>query len=247
MARKFFVGGNFKANGTIESITKIIEFLNESKIDPSVEVVICPSELYLLYTRKHLRNDISVSAQNVHKGPPGPYTGEITVHQLKDGGIFWTIIGHSERRIHFYESNELIALKTKHALENGMSVILCVGENLEEHELGHAIDVVTLQLQAVYECIKDWLNLVIAYEPVWAIGTAASPEQAQSIHEGIRLWLKEKFDEKCYDIRIIYGGSVTSKNAKELSEMKDIDGFLVGGASLKSEFKDIINVNFSES
>ncbi|EMR09192.1 triose-phosphate isomerase [Pneumocystis murina B123] len=244
MTRKFFVGGNFKANGTIESIKKIVDFLNESELDPNVDVVICPSELYLLYVREHLRDDICVSAQNVYNSPPGPYTGEITVEQLKDAKILWTIVGHSERRIYFNESNQFIALKTKRALENGMSVILCIGENLEERESGRTIDVVTSQLQSVFQYVKCWSNLVIAYEPVWAIGTgkAASPEEAQNVHSEIRQWLKKELGEKSDNIRIIYGGSVTSKNAKELSLMDDIDGFLVGGASLKYEFKDIINI-----
>ncbi|KAG5513795.1 hypothetical protein PMAC_000833 [Pneumocystis sp. 'macacae'] len=249
MSRRFFVGGNFKANGTTESITRIIEFLNSSELDPNVDIVICPPELYLSYVRKHLRHDIGVSAQNVHKGPPGPYTGEISVEQLKDCEILWTIIGHSERRLLFNENDELIALKTKYALENGMSVILCIGENLEEYESGRTVDVVISQLQTVFQHITNCSNLVIAYEPVWAIGTgkAANPEQVQNVHEKIRSWLKEKLCKKSDCIRIIYGGSVTSKNARELSKMKDIDGFLVGGASLKPEFKDIINLNLSKS
>ncbi|CCJ30729.1 unnamed protein product [Pneumocystis jirovecii] len=235
MSRRFFVGGNFKANGTIESITRIIEFLNSSELDPNVDIVISPPELYLSYVRKYLRHDIGVSAQNVYKGPPGPYTGEISVEQLKDCEILWTIIGHSERRNLFNENDELVALKTKYALENGMSVILCIGENLEDHESGRTIDVVTSQLKAVFQYVTNSSNLVIAYEPVWAIGTgkAASPEQVQYVHEKIRLWLEERLYDESSHIRIIYGGSVTSKNAKELSKMKDVDGFLVGGASLK--------------
>ncbi|KTW26676.1 triose-phosphate isomerase [Pneumocystis carinii B80] len=248
MTRKFFVGGNFKANGTIESIKKIVDFLNKSELDSNVDVVISPSELYLLYVREHLRDDIGVSAQNVYSSSPGPYTGEITAEQLKDAKILWTIVGHSERRTYFNESDQFIALKTKHALENGMSVILCIGENLEERESGRTIDVVTSQLQYVFQYVKYWSNLVIAYEPVWAIGTgkAASPEQAQNVHSEIRLWLKKQLGEESDNIRIIYGGSVTSKNAKELSVMADIDGFLLGGASLKEEFKDIINIKISK-
>ncbi|KAG4306218.1 hypothetical protein PORY_000206 [Pneumocystis oryctolagi] len=248
MLRRFFVGGNFKANGTTESITKIVDFLNDSKFDPNVDIVICPPALYLDYVRKRLRRDIGVSAQNVHKGPSGPYTGEISVEQLKDCEVLWTIIGHSERRRYFNENDDLIALKTKYALENGISVILCIGEDLEEYKLGRTIDVITLQLQGIFQCVTDWSNLVIAYEPVWAIGTgnAASPEEAQSVHEKIRLLLKKNLGEQSKYIRIIYGGSVTSKNAKELSKMNDIDGFLVGGASLKPEFKDIINVNLED-
>lgn len=146
------------------------------------------------------------------------------------------ILGHSERRSIFGESSEFIASKTKAALDAGLSVILCCGESLEEREKGITLEVVTSQLQAVADVVKDWTNIVVAYEPVWAIGTGkvATTQQAQEAHQGIREWLKKAVSEKAAnETRILYGGSVTEKNSGELAKQEDVDGFLVGGASLK--------------
>ncbi|KAK0711493.1 Triosephosphate isomerase [Lasiosphaeris hirsuta] len=246
MARKFFVGGNFKMNGTIESIKSIVKNLNEAQIDPNVEVVIAPPALYLLLVREHLSNGIEVAAQNVFDKPNGAFTGEISVSQLKDSGINWTILGHSERRTILNESDEVVASKTKVATEGGVSVIWCCGESLEERESGNTISVIEKQLSAVSAKIGNWKNVVIAYEPIWAIGTGkvASVQQAQEVHAAIRKWLKANVSEQVSaETRILYGGSVNGKNCKELAKEEDIDGFLVGGASLKPEFVDIINSN----
>lgn len=167
--------------------------------------------------------------------------------QLKDSGINWTILGHSERRTILNESDEVVASKTKAAVDGGLSVIWCCGESLEERESGKTVEVVTKQLAALKEKIgSDWSKIVVAYEPIWAIGTGkvATTEQAQEVHAALRKWLRENVDAKAADeTRILYGGSVSEKNCKELAKQPDIDGFLVGGASLKPAFVDIINSN----
>lgn len=164
--------------------------------------------------------------------------------QLKDSNITWTLLGHSERRVILQEDNVFVANKTKAALDGGIGVILCVGESLEQRENNKTIEVVTSQLSAVKDKVSDWSRIVIAYEPIWAIGTGkvASTQQAQEVHAAIRDWLKTEVSEKAAEAtRIIYGGSVSEKNCKDLAKQPDIDGFLVGGASLKPAFVDIIN------
>ncbi|KAK5627637.1 hypothetical protein RRF57_003352 [Xylaria bambusicola] len=244
MARKFFVGGNFKMNGSISSITEIVENLNKAQLDPSVETVIAPPALYLLLVREKAKKEIGVAAQNVFDKPNGAFTGEISVQHLKDSGIDWTILGHSERRTILGESDEVVAAKTKYATENGVSVIWCCGESLEQREAGQTLDVIAKQLAALKAEISDWSKIVIAYEPIWAIGTGkvATTEQAQEVHASIRDWLAKNVSQSVADeTRILYGGSVSEKNCKDLSKQNDIDGFLVGGASLKPAFVDIIN------
>ncbi|KXS97461.1 hypothetical protein AC578_7367 [Pseudocercospora eumusae] len=246
MARQFFVGGNFKMNGSIAKIKEIVAHLNDAKLDSNTEVVIAPPALYLLLTREHLRKGIEVAAQNVFDKPNGAFTGEISVEQLKDSNITWTILGHSERRVILQESDQFVANKTKFALDGGIGVILCCGETLEQREANKTMDVVLAQLKAVADQVKDWSKVVVAYEPVWAIGTGkvATTEQAQEVHAGIREWIGKELGQKAADeTRIIYGGSVSEKNCKDLAKEKDIDGFLVGGASLKPAFVDIINAN----
>jgi len=207
-------------------------------------VVLAPPNLYLLLAREHLRKGIEVAAQNVFDKPNGAFTGEISVDQLKDSNITWTLLGHSERRVILQEDDQFVAAKTKAALDGGIGVIFCCGETLEQRESGKTIEIVTAQLKAVKDKVADWSKIVIAYEPIWAIGTGkvASTEQAQEVHAAIRNWLKQEVTEKAAEeTRIIYGGSVTEKNSKDLSKQTDIDGFLVGGASLKPAFVDIIN------
>ncbi|KAK5014399.1 Triosephosphate isomerase [Cryomyces antarcticus] len=246
MGRQFFVGGNFKMNGSVKTIKDIISHLNSAKLDESVEVVIAPPALYLLLAREHLREGIEVAAQNVFDKPNGAFTGEISVEQLKDSNITWTLLGHSERRVILQEDDAFVASKTKTALDGGLGVILCCGESLEQREANKTIDVVTSQLKAVADKCKDWSKIVIAYEPIWAIGTGkvATTEQAQEVHAAIRDWLKKEVSSEAAEkTRILYGGSVSEKNCKELAKQPDIDGFLVGGASLKPAFVDIINAN----
>ncbi|CEF62009.1 Triosephosphate isomerase [Strongyloides ratti] len=242
--RKFFVGGNWKMNGDKASIDGILNFLNGYADDGKVDVVVCPPAPYLVYVQQNLKNGVKVAAQNCYKVPKGAFTGEISPAMLNDLDIKYVVLGHSERRHVFGESDALIAEKTKHALESGLTVIFCIGEKLEEREAGKTKDVNFRQLQALIDLGVPFENIVIAYEPVWAIGTGktASPEQAQEVHMWIRQFLKEKVSQDAAaKTRIIYGGSVTADNCVELGKKEDIDGFLVGGASLKPEFIKIIN------
>ncbi|XP_022203084.2 triosephosphate isomerase [Nilaparvata lugens] len=246
MGRKFFVGGNWKMNGSKSSIDEIVNFLSKGPLDSKVDVVVGVPAIYLDYAKSKLPANVFASAQNCYKEPKGAFTGEISPAMLKDVGINYVILGHSERRHVFGESDELIAEKTAHALENGLTVIACIGEKLEEREAGQTEAVVFRQTAAIAAKVSNWSNVVIAYEPVWAIGTGktASPQQAQEVHEKLRAWLKEKLGGAVAEsMRIIYGGSVTAANSKELAKQADIDGFLVGGASLKPEFVDIVNSN----
>lgn len=176
-----------------------------------------------------------MAAQNVYDQPNGAFTGEISVSQLKDSNITWTILGHSERRTVLKETDEVVASKSKYATENGLGVIWCCGESLEEREAGKTIAVVSKQLEALKAQVSDWSKIVIAYEPIWAIGTGkvATTQQAQDVHKAIRDWLRGVSDKVADETRILYGGSVNEKNCAELSKQPDIDGFLVGGASLK--------------
>jgi len=248
MARKFVVAANHKMNGTITSIKKITQMLNEAQLDPQAEVIIAPPALYLLLTREHLNKNIEVAAQNVYDKPDGAFTGEISVAQLKDSGISWAILGHSERRQLLGETDEFVASKAKAAIDGGICVILCCGESLEEREAGKTIAVVEKQLQAVIDQVKDWSNIVIAYEPIWAIGTGkvATTQQAEEVHHAIRKFLAKKISpEVAESTSILYGGSVNEKNCKDLAKEADIDGFLVGGASLKPAFLEIVNAKMS--
>lgn len=247
MPRQFFVGGNFKMNpisrGQKESI---ISVLNSADLDSTTEVVIAPPSLYLIPLKDTVRSELQVSAQNCYFKDSGAFTGEISPAQLVDAGIPYVILGHSERRTLFHETSEFVAQKTKAALNATLKVILCVGETLPERETGQTAVVVQKQLQAVVDVLQesDWSGVVIAYEPVWAIGTGkvATSAQAQEAHLDIRTFLSQAVSPAVAEnTRIIYGGSVTAANCKELSTQPDVDGFLVGGASLKPEFVNIIN------
>mmetsp|Transcript_21091 Transcript_21091/g.40856 ORF Transcript_21091/g.40856 Transcript_21091/m.40856 type:complete len:332 (+) Transcript_21091:85-1080(+) len=245
--RKFFVGGNWKCNGNRESIKTLIEGLNQgAPVGSDVEVVCAPPAPYLDYTRQNLRKDFAVAGQDSWVSGQGAYTGEIAPEMLKDIGCEWVILGHSERRHlpEIKETDKTVAVKTKNALDNGLGVILCIGELLEEREAGKTIEVCERQMEAVAETIKDWSKVVVAYEPVWAIGTGkvATPEQAQEVHDAVRGWMAKNISpEVAASTRILYGGSVNPQNCDELATKPDIDGFLVGGASLKPDFLRIVD------
>lgn len=243
MARRFCVGGNWKMNGDKASITEICKNLS-SGLDPNTEVVVGVPAPYLQFAKSLLPASIGVAGQNCYKVAKGAFTGEISPAMLKDVGADWVIIGHSERRTIFAETDDLIAEKVAHALAEGLKVIACIGETLQEREAGQTETVVFRQTKALAGAIKDWTNVVVAYEPVWAIGTGktATPEQAQEVHQALRKWISENVSAAvAAALRIQYGGSVTAGNCRELASKPDIDGFLVGGASLKPEFKDIVN------
>ncbi|KAL3838417.1 hypothetical protein ACJIZ3_023008 [Penstemon smallii] len=277
MGRKFFVGGNWKCNGTTEEVKKIVSLLNAADV-PSpdvVEVVVSPPYVFLPVVKSSLRPEFHVAAQNCWVKKGGAYTGEISAEMLVNLDIPWVILGHSERRAILAESNEFVGDKVAYALAQGLKVIACIGETLEQREAGSTVDVVAAQTKAIAEKISDWSNVVLAYEPVWAIGTGkvASPAQAQEVSwfsfiYSINSWSKltyvfhisnQKNDimmifgaatlkwlqtnvspQVAASTRIIYGGSVNGGNCKELAAKPDVDGFLVGGASLKPEFIDII-------
>ncbi|XP_047165488.1 triosephosphate isomerase, cytosolic [Vigna umbellata] len=246
MGRKFFVGGNWKCNGTTEEVKKIVTTLNEAKVpgEDVVEVVVSPPFVFLPLVKSLLRPDFHVAAQNCWVRKGGAYTGEVSAEMLVNLEIPWVIIGHSERRQLLQESNEFVGDKVAYALAQGLKVIACIGETLEQREAGTTTAVVSEQTKAIAAKISNWDNVVLAYEPVWAIGTGkvATPAQAQEVHAALRKWFQDNVSaEVAASVRIIYGGSVNGGNSKELAGQADVDGFLVGGASLKPEFVDIIN------
>ncbi|KAI3858379.1 hypothetical protein MKW92_035207 [Papaver armeniacum] len=242
---KFFVGGNWKCNGTKESISKLVSDLNSVKLEADVDVVVSPPFVYIDQVKNSLTDRIEISGQNSWIGKGGAFTGEISVEQLKDIGCTWVILGHSERRHVIGEDDSFIGKKAAYALSQDLKVMACIGEKLEERESGKTFDVCFQQMKAFADNISNWDNVVIAYEPVWAIGTGkvASPQQAQEVHVAVRDWLKKNVSaEVASKTRIIYGGSVNGGNCAELAKEEDIDGFLVGGASLKGpEFATIVN------
>ncbi|KAI9190261.1 triosephosphate isomerase [Blastocladiella emersonii ATCC 22665] len=245
MTRKFFVGGNWKLNGSTKFNGELVQVLNDSNIPAEkVEVVVAPPAVYLAQIRAALSDSIAVSAQNCYHELSGAFTGELSPAMLKDIGVAWTLQGHSERREYFKESSEFVAKKTLFAIQHGIKVIACIGEKLEEREAGTTFDVVSAQLAPLAAALSEaqWADVVLAYEPVWAIGTGkvATPDQAQDVHAYIRKWLADNVSPAVADhTRIIYGGSVNAKNCADLATRADIDGFLVGGASLKPEFVNI--------
>jgi triosephosphate isomerase (TIM) len=237
------VVANWKMNMTLDSISKFAnDFSNESV---PVEVVICPPAPYLYVLNAwqiKLNATYSLGAQNVHSEKAGAFTGDISAAQLLDVGCQYVIIGHSERRA-IGESNEFIHQKVKQALATGLIPILCVGETEEERKLGKTNSIVEEQVLSALQNINDISKVIIAYEPVWAIGTGQSavPEQAQEVHQFIRSVLIKHFGVNASRLPILYGGSAKPDNAKDYSAMSDIDGLLVGGASLKADdFKKII-------
>lgn len=242
---KFIVGGNWKCNGTRDSIRALVAQLNAAPPMDNMEVVVAPPFLYLDQVLGSLHPRYGVCAQNAWVGGPGAFTGEISAEQLADLGLAWVILGHSERRALCGESNETVGKKCAHALAVGLSVILCVGETLAQREAHVTLNVITDQLAAVKAHVKDWSQVVIAYEPIWAIGTGrvATPDQAQEVHSGIRAWLSAQVSpEVARHMRIQYGGSVNAGNAVEIATREDVDGFLVGGASLNGvDFVTICN------
>ncbi len=248
--RKKIVAGNWKMNKTFqEGIDLAIEInkLVIEKGDKNVDVVIAPPFTHISEINKVVDNDrISVAGQNCATETAGAYTGEISAEMLWSSGADHVILGHSERRTYYGETDTLLNTKVKKALEFNLTPIYCVGEVLEEREAGKHFDVIKEQIETVlFDLdIADFEKIVIAYEPVWAIGTGktASPEQAQEVHKYIRDILAAKFGDAANNTSILYGGSCNPKNAKELFANPDVDGGLIGGASLKADdFIQIIN------
>lgn len=247
--RKNIIAGNWKMNKDLNEAIELVSNLKSELEGKSLnaEVIVAPPFMALEAINSLIKDSkISLSAQNMHDADSGAFTGEISAGMLKSVGCSYVILGHSERRTIFGETDEFINEKVIQAFKNGLTPILCCGESLEEREKGVTIEVVEKQLKAGLKDLTDNQieNIVIAYEPIWAIGTGktASPEQAQEVHAGIRKLLTELTNESiANNVTIQYGGSVKPDNAKELLSKPDIDGALVGGACLKADsFRDII-------
>ncbi len=248
--RKKLVAGNWKMNKSFSEAEELLFDISEElqNNNSKAEVVICPPYLYLeMATDIAAEGDFAIGAQNVSSFEKGTYTGEISAGMLHKMDVSYCIVGHSERRQYFNETNQVVAEKIKQLISNDITPIFCCGEKLEDRESGKHFEVVKSQIkEALFDLESDKIsNVIIAYEPVWAIGTGktATPEQAQEMHEFIRNTIKDKFTEKVSEnITILYGGSCNAKNAKELFACKDIDGGLIGGASLVAEdFVKIVN------
>ncbi len=229
---------NTTASDAVDLLNALKPFLEDVE---GVDVAVCPPFPYLSLISKTLEGSrILLGAQNMHHEAKGAYTGEVSPAMLKDVGCDLVILGHSERRHIFGETDETIRKKIQSALEFGLRPILCIGETLDDREADKTADVVRRQLKGCLEGFsrQDMEHIILAYEPVWAIGTGrtATPEQAEEVHRLTREWIEEQFDKKAAgSIRIQYGGSVKPGNARQLLEQPDIDGALVGGASLDAE------------
>lgn len=239
--RKPLVAGNWKMHGTRDMAKSLAEAVARGSANlEATEVAVCPPYLLLPNVVDALGGSaVKLGAQNVSEQSPGALTGEIAAEMLVDQGCDYVIVGHSERRAQFAETDELVAKKFARVREQGMRPILCVGETLAEREAGDTEAVVARQLKAVLNQsgVAAFSEAVVAYEPVWAIGTGktASPEQAQSVHQHLRSLLAEADEQVAAGARIIYGGSMKPANAAELLAQADIDGGLIGGAALVAE------------
>lgn len=247
--RKKIVAGNWKMNqdyaSGISLFSEIVNMVRDEKKGDQI-AIICPPYIHLNSLAKLGGDVVKIGAQNCHQNDSGAYTGEISAGMIKSVGCEYVIIGHSERRQYFAESNELLAEKTVKVLANGLSPIFCIGETLDERNNGTYFDVLKTQLEEGVFGLNadDFAKVVIAYEPVWAIGTGltATSDQAQEVHAYIREEIAAKYSSAVADnTTILYGGSCNPKNAAELFAQADIDGGLIGGASLKSrDFVDIV-------
>jgi triosephosphate isomerase len=245
--RRTLIAGNWKMNGSLAANNALLAELKAGMAGQSCDVLVCAPAVYLAQCAESLAGSaISWGAQDVSMHAAGAYTGEISATMLNDFACKYVILGHSERRAYHHESNELVAQKTLRALAAGVLPIVCVGETLEQRELGQTEAVVSAQLQAVLDVLDDaaLAKIVVAYEPVWAIGTGktATPQMAQDVHAVLRAQLAARSAELAQKVQILYGGSMKPENAQELLAMADIDGGLIGGAALKStDFLAIIN------
>lgn len=239
--RRALIAGNWKLHCTRAEAVGLLEGIaRQIGSNPPADVAVAPPFTAIAVVAEAAKTTpIAVGAQNCYHEPKGAYTGEISLAMLKDVGAAFVIVGHSERRHVFGETNEQVHQKMDAVLKAGLQPILCIGEQLDERDGGKTLDVVQEQLDAAFVGMgaEQAMKTVIAYEPVWAIGTGrtASPDQAQEVHGFIRKWLSEKFGDVAERVIIQYGGSVKPSNAKELLSQPDIDGALIGGASLKAD------------
>ena len=245
--RATLIAANWKMNGSFVLIDEMLKVLSPFLAKTSCEVVICPPDVLLSTMKNSVEGTrIAVGAQNVHSETTGAFTGETSAPLLQECGVQWCIVGHSERRMLFGETDEFIRSKTETLLKHGIRPILCIGETLEQRESGNHEEVVVAQLAKGLSGLAadDQQRCVVAYEPIWAIGTGktATPEQANSMHKIIRKELESLASTEVADrMQILYGGSVNAENADTLLSQPEIDGALVGGASLKTDaFPQII-------
>ncbi len=245
--RKKIIAGNWKMNKNHNEAVELINSLKSGIDTDKSDVVVCVPYVDLLSVKEAIKDtNISLGAQNMHFEDAGAYTGEISAPMLKEIGVKYVVLGHSERRAYFGETDETVNKKVIKALQSDLIPILCVGESLEERELNITMEVVRIQVKKALANVskEDAKKVVIAYEPIWAIGTGkvATKEQAEEVCKEIRTVIEECYGKEVADVlRIQYGGSVTGDSANELFNMPNIDGGLVGGASLKDDFIKVVN------
>ncbi len=247
--RKKIVAGNWKMHKNAEETEDLLnELIDKLPNDIEAQIIVAPTFVNLASAVDHLEfTNIGVAAQNMHQNESGAFTGEISAEMLKSIGVNIVILGHSERRAYFHETDTLLAQKVSTGLKHDMTIIFCFGEELKDRQNKQHFNIVENQLRDGLFHLenKDWEQIILAYEPVWAIGTGetASPEQAQEMHEFIRETIRNRFgSDIAEDVSILYGGSVKPDNAKEIFSKPDVDGGLIGGAALKaSDFAAIVN------
>lgn len=240
--RQKIVAGNWKMHKNAEETEDLLnELIDKLPVDTEAQIIVAPTFVNLASAVDHLEfTNIAVAAQNMHQSESGAFTGEISADMLKSIGVNRVILGHSERRAYFHETDAILAQKVTTALKHDMSVIFCFGEELKDRQNKQHFNVVENQLRdgLFHLEAKDWEQIILAYEPVWAIGTGetATPDQAQEMHEFIRETIRKRFgSDIAEDVSILYGGSVKPDNAKEIFSKPDVDGGLIGGAALKAE------------
>ena len=247
MARKKIIAGNWKMNMTPSEAVKLVEELKPLVVNDEVDVVFCVPAIDIIPAMEAAKGtNIQIGAENMYFEEKGAYTGEISPNMLVDAGVKYVIIGHSERREYFAETDETVNKKVLKAFEHGLTLIICCGETLTQREQGITLDWIRQQIKIAFQNVtaEQAKTAVIAYEPIWAIGTGktATSDQAEEVCGAIRACIAEVYDEAtAAEIRIQYGGSVNASNAAELFAKPDIDGGLVGGASLKPDFGKIVN------
>jgi len=247
--RRNIVAGNWKMNKNAEETEDLLnELIDKLPDDVEAQIIVAPTFVNLASAVDHVEfTNITIAAQNMHQAENGAYTGEISAGMLKSIGVETVIIGHSERRAYFHETDSILAYKVDTALTHNMTVIFCFGEELKDRQDKQHFNVIENQLRDGLFHIKNesWENIILAYEPVWAIGTGetATPEQAQEMHRFIRETVRHTFGSNiAEDVSILYGGSVKPDNAKEIFSKEDVDGGLIGGAALKADdFVAIVN------
>ncbi len=239
--RQKIVAGNWKMHKNAEETEDLLnELIDKLPHDVEAHIIVAPAFVNLVSAVEHLEfTNIEVAAQNMHEMESGAYTGEVSADMLRSIGVHLVILGHSERRAYFHETDSLLAYKVDTALKNYMKVIFCFGEELKDRQSGNHFNIVENQLRdGLFHIAKEaWANIILAYEPVWAIGTGetATPDQAQEMHEFIRETVRKSFgSDIADDVSILYGGSVKPDNAREIFSKPDVDGGLIGGAALKA-------------